>query len=133
MGYGHFVKPVLADLTTPKNENPGALAGASGADIVLENSTHEYYQTSLSPAMALCLAIVKCPPDEAAAIMEKALGDLGGAGAPVPAFLSVMDDARTWATFASRGELKAYCLASFEAMGPRDQAAFLAYVQRGAM
>ncbi|HMQ94812.1 MAG TPA: hypothetical protein PKA33_08585 [Amaricoccus sp.] len=46
------------------------------------------------------------------------------AGAPLPAFLGGMDDAREWAFFARRPELKAYATAAFEAMEAPDQADF---------
>ena len=58
-------------------------------------------------------------------------GETEGAGPPLPPFAGVMDDARWWASFASRRELKAYALASFEAMSPRDRAAFLEHVAKG--
>jgi hypothetical protein len=53
---------------------------------------------------------------------------LGAQGSPLPAFLSGMTDARSWAGRATRAELKAYALASFEAMNPGDQAAFLGHI-----
>lgn len=53
---------------------------------------------------------------------------LGAQGDPGPAFLGGMDDARSWAAWASRGELKAYALAAFEAMSARDQAAFYQHI-----
>ncbi len=57
-----------------------------------------------------------------------ARGVLGTADGPLPAFLSPMDDARFWASLASRLELKAYALAAFEVMSERDQTAFLDHV-----
>ncbi len=57
-------------------------------------------------------------------------GEVSGAGAPMPPWFNVMDDARWWASYASRRERKAYCLAAFEAMPPADQSAFLRHVQR---
>lgn len=53
---------------------------------------------------------------------------LGAAGGPLPAFLGGMDDARFWAGIASPQELKVYALACFEAMAPRDQAAFFRHI-----
>lgn len=53
---------------------------------------------------------------------------IGSAGTPAPAFLGGMEDARTWAAWASRHELKAYALAAFEAMEPRDQAHFYQHI-----
>jgi hypothetical protein len=49
-------------------------------------------------------------------------------GAPLPAFLGGMDEARWWARGASRSELKAFAWATFEAMHPRDRSAFLSHV-----
>jgi hypothetical protein len=54
------------------------------------------------------------------------------AGEPLPVFISSMSDARDWAAWAMPMELDAYALASFEAMTPSRQAAFLAHVQRRA-
>ena len=54
----------------------------------------------------------------------------GGAGVPRAPLMAPMDDARWWAGIASRNELKAYCLASFEALPATDRAAFLNYVNR---
>lgn len=43
---------------------------------------------------------------------------------PLPTFLSPMEDARSWASFASLKERKAYALAAYEALPLRDQMAF---------
>ena len=53
-----------------------------------------------------------------------AAASIGAAGAPLPPFLCGMDEARAWASFATSSEVKAYALAAFEAMRPKDQAAF---------
>ncbi|KQI67601.1 hypothetical protein AN189_14920 [Loktanella sp. 3ANDIMAR09] len=53
---------------------------------------------------------------------------LKGAGYPLPSEVDAMDDARWWAARASRQEVKAFALASFEAMPLTDRQAFLAYV-----
>lgn len=58
-------------------------------------------------------------------------GEAEDAGAPLPTWGNVMDDARWWAGCASRRERKAYALASFEAMAPQDRAAFLEHVTKG--
>lgn len=64
-------------------------------------------------------------PDQAGLIAEKVICH---AGYPLPAFLAPMDDARWWASLASRAERKAYALASYEALSSEDQAAFRAYI-----
>jgi hypothetical protein len=53
---------------------------------------------------------------------------IGSAGDPLPAFLGGMGHARHWAKWANASELKAYALACFEAMEPRDQAAFFRHI-----
>ncbi|MFN4173301.1 MAG: hypothetical protein ACK4GW_16250 [Pseudorhodobacter sp.] len=53
------------------------------------------------------------------------------AGSPPPPLLSAMDEAASWAEWATPDERKAYCLASFNAMPLKDRASFLAYVQGG--
>lgn len=50
------------------------------------------------------------------------------AGAPLPSFISPMDEASYWADIASPEELEAYCLATFQAMPRGRQAAFLDHV-----
>ena len=111
------------------NENPGALAGATGAVSNELAFKSEAYRHRLKSATALCHAIADCDPRDACEIMEAALADLR-IGLPRAPFGSLMDEARVWAEFSNRSELKAYCAATFDAMTPDDQAAFQAYVQR---
>lgn len=59
-----------------------------------------------------------------------AAASIGSAGAPLPPFLGGMGDARFWASYASRSELKAYALAAFEAMSAGDQAGFLDHINK---
>ena len=115
----------------PAKENPGALAGATGADQPKKTFTSTEYRNRAEAATSLCLSIANCDPKDACQIMEAALVDLG-AGAPIPPLLSVMDAATGWAEWASITELKAYALACYHRMRPADRAAFLAYVGRGA-
>ncbi len=87
------------------------------------------------------LAVLRLSDEERAALAFAALCSLepahaertaaaviGEAGCPLPAFLSPMDDARFWASIAGRSELKAYVLASYEALSPKDQAAFFRHI-----
>ena len=60
---------------------------------------------------------------------QTAAAALNAAGAPLPPFLGGMDDARYWASIASRSELKAYALAAHDALSPRDQAAFFQIIR----
>ncbi len=110
-------------------ENPGALAGATGADLD-KTDCAPAYRVRERWATVLRLAIKNCHPLDAAAIMTATLTDMM-AGSPIPPLLSAMDEARTWAEFATPSELKAYSLATFVQMSDRDRAAFLAYVNGG--
>ncbi|NUB42872.1 hypothetical protein GEU84_000610 [Fertoebacter nigrum] len=129
VGYADF-----ASALNPANENPGALAGATGGiqDNKAISFKTEHYRNRADAATALCHAIAECDPRDAREIMDAALADLA-MGSPLPVFLSAMDDARWWASFATPPELKAYALACFEAMRPKVRVAFLAHVQRGAV
>lgn len=60
---------------------------------------------------------------------EVAYTVIQGAGAPLPPFISPMDEAAYWADIASPEELEAYCLATFQAMPRGRQVAFLDHVQ----
>lgn len=156
-----------------KNENPGALAGATGADFEVGNFKGEPYRNPgvssnrksesalsrfmqarhkrMSRVLGYCLtldtpegwrdfsliAMARMSPRERVSLAFAALNTLetdvaeltaaavtGAAGDPLPAFLGGMEGARSWAAWASRSELKAYALACFEAMAPKDRAAF---------
>ena len=50
------------------------------------------------------------------------------AGCPLPTFLSPMADARWHAAYASPTERKAYALAHYEALSPREQMAFRKHI-----
>ena len=52
------------------------------------------------------------------------------AGMPLPFYGRVMDEARFWATMATRAELKAYCAAAFARLTPEDQDAFRAFISQ---
>ena len=111
------------------NENPGALAGATGAHSTEQAFKSERYSKRAEATTSLCHAIAECHRDDAVIILDAALASLS-MGSPMPVFLSAMDDARWWASYASPAELKAYALACFEAMAPKVQSAFLSHVQR---
>ena len=70
-------------------------------------------------------ALTACSPDLQ---LEVANAVIGGAGEPLPPFISPMDEAEGWSRIASPRELEAFAIASFKAMRPERQAAFLAFV-----
>jgi hypothetical protein len=110
-----------------ESENPGALAGATGAKDLCIGDTAKQYRNKRARAMALREAIRECDPTDAAVILSDAL-DKMRLGAPIPALINAMDEAQSWAEWATPAEHKAYCLACYNAMPPKDRAGFLAYV-----
>lgn len=115
----------------PEKESPGALAGASGADYQDWLSWFDDSLNRESAARELLNAVLACDRRDRIPLMERFI-DAMRCGAPIPTIGSIMAEARDWAAWACRAELKAYCLASFEAMNPRDQAAFLGHLDRRA-
>ena len=77
---------------------------------------------TVSERAALAFAALSALDHDSA--VSTAAAACGASGAPLPAFLRRMDDARDWASLASRNELKAYAAAAFDAMSRADQAAF---------
>lgn len=170
----------VSDEDGAESENPGALAGASGAVCEVGHFKSKSYPKAGAPSskradgilskymkpehkrmsrmLGYCLTLdtpeawagfrfvsqVRLTEGERAMLAYFALTSLapdhvemtaaaviGAAGDPLPPFLGGMEDARFWASWASPNELKAYALACFEAMEPKDQAAFYRHI--GAM
>lgn len=93
-------------------------------------STGEILALRLTPRerVAMTVALLAALPQADA---ETAIhAGLGGAGYPLPPFLSPVSDAQWWADRANLSELRAYCLASFRAMPARDRRDFLEFVAR---
>jgi hypothetical protein len=89
------------------------------------------YQTNLTPAMALVLAIVKCDRLEACQIMEQVLDELAMDMPISPLFgTSIMRQAVFWSDMATQNEAKAYALACYNRLTPANQAALLHYINR---
>ncbi|MGC9370310.1 MAG: hypothetical protein ACP5DX_12285 [Paracoccaceae bacterium] len=82
----------------------------------------------LSEAKRAALAFASLNSLEPEHAEMTAAASIGLAGAPLPSFLGGMEDARLWASHASRSELKAYALAAYEAMSAADQAAFFRHI-----
>lgn len=112
-----------------KMENPGALAGATGAGKTEHTFASPQYRLRAERATTLCLAIADCEREDAAPILEAALLSMS-AGHPTPPLLGIMDAAAWWADFALPIELDAYALACFNRMTPQRRTAFLNYVGR---
>ncbi len=73
-------------------------------------------------------ALRSLPPYAAEELDEATLADLR-TGEPVPPFISLRDEARDWATFASPGELKAYLGAIWGRLPEAERQGFLRAVR----
>ena len=76
-------------------------------------------------ALALA-ALTALTPEDAEEVAGQALG---AAGYPLPPLLTPLDEAQWWADAANPAERRAYCLASFMAMAPKDQRDFLTFAK----
>ena len=63
------------EIAPTANENPGALAGATGIELGITFSD-EYYRNRAETATKLGHAIAECHPQDACVIMEAALDNL---------------------------------------------------------
>lgn len=81
--------------------------------------------TEVEKAMLAYFALTSFEPENIELLAGAAIRS---SGHPLPPFLGGMEDARSWAAWASRFELKAYALAAFEAMSPADRAAFVQHI-----
>ncbi|MBB1498478.1 hypothetical protein [Paracoccus sp. MC1862] len=75
-------------------------------------------------------ALLACDHYDRVPFLEALLDELRPGWPQTPFLCGLMEEAGFWADMASRAELKAYCLASYQRMTPADQAAFLGYVQQ---
>ena len=135
------IKPVYTDLQSNSvSVQSKGLDQKTHQDIRRTSDEHDtpvfYYRNPAFAARAeyattLCFAIANCDSRDACEIMSAALADLSNRP-PIPALISVMDEAGFWADWATRDELKAYCLACFTRLSESDQLAFLRYVRRAA-
>lgn len=76
---------------------------------------------------ALSFAALKAQKPEHAAMTAEAV--FGLFATPAPPLISAMEEASNWADHAEPGYVKACVLAGYNRMPPKDQAAFLSFVQ----
>ena len=79
---------------------------------------------STAETVAIAVSALRTLPDPCLNSLSDALP------ARLNASASTMDEAKSWTTTATRNELKAFCLACFQALPAQDQSAFLSYVHR---
>lgn len=99
-------------------ENPGALAGATGVDDQTEqlrkiDDLGAEYRWRYQCAISLTYALENAHPEDALTICCAALDQLR-IGTPLPPLLEIEDEARWWASAASRFELLAYMQACLD-------------------
>jgi hypothetical protein len=63
-------------------------------------------------------------------VAQLAVAVVGGAGHPLPSYLSPGEEARLWVELANPQEARAYTLAGFLALSPKDRRDFLSTVTR---
>lgn len=114
------------DVLTAK-ENPGNAGGRSGADVQSTITSGEDNPGLPTYATAFVEAVVGLPPEDRLPLLEIAV-DHFRAAEPIPPLFSYMQEARSWASLACRGELKAYCAACWERLSPEDQSAFRTFI-----
>jgi hypothetical protein len=102
----------------PEKENPGALAGATGAGYETEqlgkiDDLSAEYRWRHQCAITLTYALENAHPEDALTICCAALDQLR-AGTPLPPLLEIEDEARWWASMAAPFELLAYMQACLD-------------------
>lgn len=110
-----------------ENENPGALAGATGADVQTTIAWLDHTLNRIDAASGLRAAVLAIPADDRVPFLEAALAALEPDWPGVP-FNGPLVEARDWATWASLPQREALTLACFETLPAHRQAAFLAHV-----
>ena len=120
---------------TRKSHDPQAAARAIGAGLIcLPDACDMAFILSrrldLSERIWLAISsLLSLPPDTAEELTEAVLHDLS-AGPPTVWFWSLPDEAREWALFASRAELRAYMAACWQRLSEADRKGFLREVHK---
>jgi hypothetical protein len=132
MGYGPSVKPISAMslYAKPAHKRMSRVLGycLTLGDADAWSGFATVAAARLSQAERAALACASLKSLDAAAVETVAAACIRPAETPLPPFLGGMDDARAWASYASRSELKAYALAAFEALSASDQSAFFQHI-----
>ena len=118
-------------MRSEENENPGALAGATGAERHSEWEWLNHTANRLNAQDRFCRAVAELPAEDRAEVLDAALRFFE-AGEPSPhAITTMMEDASAWARWASPRERKAYLAAIWTHMNINDRAAFMAWASNG--
>lgn len=104
-------------MSEQQKENPGALAGATGAAFEAANFKASYYRRRFEWATALCHVLGECDAEDAAAICAAYLDNLRTDGPAHPFLNEVRAEAEYWADCAQMPELEAVTLAGLRRLG----------------
>lgn len=104
-------------MTRQPSKDPGALAGAAGAEIEVGNFRTEQYRRRAEWATALVHALEHCDQDDAATICAAYLDRLRTDGPAHPFLNEVRAEAAFWADSAQMPELEAVTLAGLRRLG----------------
>ena len=113
------VLPVAGD---PGYPSPGEIAAGLACILRARLGPMERLTCASSAMMAL--------DGNAAEELAEAVKHGLRAGSPVPPFMDVREEARDWAAFASRGELRAYLSACWNRLPDAEQERFLSAVSQ---
>ena len=107
-------------------ESPAAGDAANGAVVQSTILNHDNTPNLPGYATAFIDAVTNLPRKDRLPVLELAV-DHYRAGQPIPPLMGVMDEARHWASWANRHEIKAYAPACIERMNPADLAALIGW------
>ncbi|WP_246175229.1 hypothetical protein [Paracoccus limosus] len=119
--------PALPSNAAAENENPGALAGATGADLEGFWSLFNHNLERQAQASRIIDAVLSCDPEDRVLFLETILDQIRP-GWPKSFNIDVMEEAGWWADTASTPERKAYMLACYRRLSRTDKEAFLTYI-----
>lgn len=100
-----------------KAENPGALAGATGAKFEAANFKTAYYRHRAERAKSLCIAIGECDAEDASQVCAAFLDSLRTSGPAHPFLNEFREEAAWWADCAHVPELEEVTLAGLRRLG----------------
>lgn len=107
--------------------NPGALAGATGANL---DSFWSWFDTNAdrqARASRVIDAVLDCDPEDRVLFLETILDQIRP-GWPRSFNIDVMEEAGWWADTATTPERKAYMLACYRRLSRTDKESFLTYI-----
>ena len=108
-------------------ENPGALAGATEADLKGFWSLFDHNLIRQAQASRIIEAVLSCDPEDRVLFLETILDQIRP-GWPKSFNIDVMEEAGWWADSATTPERKAYMLACYRRLSRTDKEAFLTYI-----